>query len=145
MTSITFKQIIYRLSIMGVILGILINTYDILIGTFLETLHILFEVIESILDKIVESVFHTGIHDTQTIVFYLMLAGGLAIIYYLSHAILNLYHALMDTSQSCVDACRRGKIGAELYWHDLPLLNKITWIGCLMAVFILSLMFFGLM
>ncbi|WP_394751846.1 hypothetical protein [Crenothrix sp.] len=144
MTSITFRQIIFRLSIMGVILGILINTYDVIFGSLLEALHILFEVIEVVLDKAVESIFETGVHETQTIVFYLLITIGLGICYGLSHVISSLYHALIDTCQSCVNTFRAGKITAELYWHDMPLLHKITWIGGLMAFIIITLMFLGL-
>lgn len=145
MPSITFRQIIFRLSIMGVILGILINTYDVIFGSLLEALHIMFEVIEVVLDKAVESIFDTGVHETQTIVFYLLIAIGLGICYGLSHAISSLYHALIDTCQSCFNTCRIGKINAELYWHDMPLLHKITWIGGLIALIIITLMFLGLM
>lgn len=145
MTSITFKQIIYRLSILGVIMGILVNTYDILIGTFLETLHILFEVIEVLLDNVVEHLFHTGVHETQIIVFYILIVGGIAIVYGLSHVLANFYHNLINMCRSGVDTCRSCKVSVNLYWQELSLLRKITWVACMILIIIASLMFSGLM
>lgn len=138
MTSITFRQIIFRLSMMGLILGILINTYDILFGSVLEALHILFEVIEVVLDNVVESIFHTGVHETQTIVFYLLVTIGVGVCYGLSHAFVRLFHSITDTCTNC-------KTMSQLYWHDITIIQKILWIGGLILVFIASLMFFGLM
>jgi hypothetical protein len=123
---------------MGVVLGILINTYDVLFGSVLEAFHILFEVIEVVLDKAVESIFDTGVHDTQTIVFYLLVAIGLGICYGLSHFFIRFFHALTDTCASC-------KALTKLYWHDTSLIQKTLLISGLILVFIASLMFFGLM
>jgi hypothetical protein len=138
MTSITFRQIIFRLSIMGVIMGIMINTYDVLFGSVLEAIHILFELIEVVLDKVVESIFDTGVHDTQTIVFYLLIAIGVGICYGLSHVFVRLFHTITDTCTSC-------KTMSKLYWHDISIIQKILWVFGLILVFIASLMFFGLM
>jgi hypothetical protein len=145
MMPLTFRQIIYRLSIAGVVLGILANTYDILIGAFLEALHILFEVIEVILDNAVEHVFHTGVHQTQTIVFYLMVAIGILLIYYLSHAIVHCCRVLADTWRVYVDTYRSYKISAYLYWHELPLFRKAIWVTYAILMVVASLMFSGFM
>jgi hypothetical protein len=53
----------------------------------LELVHFLFEIIESALDHLVEHIFHTETRETQIIVFYLMMAIGLAAIYYLCRSI----------------------------------------------------------
>ena len=46
--------------------------FDTVFELLLELIHISFEVLEHSLDKLIEHLFHTDLHDTQIIVFYLM-------------------------------------------------------------------------
>lgn len=49
----------------------------------LHLLHVLFEYLEFALDHVVEHLFHTGLHQTQVIVFYILLAFASAGLYWL--------------------------------------------------------------
>jgi hypothetical protein len=74
-----------------------------------------------------------------------MIAIGISLAYCLSRAIVHLYHALLNTWRSCVDTCRSYKVSAYLYWHELSLFRKITWVGYVVLMIVASLMFSGLM
>lgn len=71
----SFKTIIVVL-----IIGILIFFPDVVFSTLLELMHLLFEllhlifeVVELGLDHVIEHLLHTGLHETQVIVFYIMM------------------------------------------------------------------------
>ncbi|EIC31259.1 hypothetical protein Metal_3612 [Methylomicrobium album BG8] len=76
---------------------------DTIIHLSLELLHILFEILESTLDHLVEHIFHTDARTTQIISFYLILIiAGLASYilitliptgyYFIKYRICNSYH-----------------------------------------------------
>ncbi|MGR9088290.1 MAG: hypothetical protein ACU841_14640 [Gammaproteobacteria bacterium] len=56
-------------------------SFDTLMEWLFEGIHMSFELFEFALDKLVEHVFHTSHHTTQTIVFYLMLLIAGSILY----------------------------------------------------------------
>jgi hypothetical protein len=69
------------------ILGVL-SFYDTLIDvllwlihTIFELIHTVFEIFEQTLDLIIEHSFHTDLHTTQVIVFYILLAIGSFIVF----------------------------------------------------------------
>lgn len=66
-----------------VIFGLLLGFLHLL----LELIHILFEFVEMALDSLVEHVFHTGLHETQIIVFYILCTIGLGLLYFLKRAL----------------------------------------------------------
>ena len=75
MISPTYRKILYGLALIGIV--IMITMPDVLIGFLFELVHLFFEVlfisfewIETLFDHIVEDLFHTELHQTQTIVFY---------------------------------------------------------------------------
>jgi hypothetical protein len=138
MTSMTYKKIIFKLSLVGLVLVIFTTFGDVIIGSIFEGLHILFEVIEVILDNLVEHIFDTNVHQTQTIVFYIMIAGAIGIVYTLSHAIAKFFHNMVDASLEY-------KTNATLYWQDTSLIRKIIYCVCLLTVLVLGLMFAGYM
>lgn len=67
-----------------------------------ELAHLLFELFESILDHLVEHLFHTNTQETQLIVFYLMLIQALGVVYWLSCAIRRLVCQLKENLQTAV-------------------------------------------
>jgi hypothetical protein len=81
MSSSTYRKTVYISYLIGICLVIAMP--DMVFGTLLELGHILFEFIEEMLDKFVEHIFHTDLHQTQVIVFYLMLSIAFGGIYYL--------------------------------------------------------------
>lgn len=66
-----------------------------LLHLLLEGLHIVFECIEMMLDALVEHLFHTDLHQTQVIVFYILCAFASFLIYRLKLALPRYYHRLI--------------------------------------------------
>jgi hypothetical protein len=120
-------------SIPDVVFGLLIE----LIHHVFEFLHLLFECFEGTLDHIVEHVFHTGRHETQVIVFYLMLtmaAGGL---WYLGSALMKRMRSLKE---DLITRWRASKSHWLLYWSEQSLMNKIKLIAMGNAILIPTLL-----
>ena len=138
------KYILYALVLSGII--IMITMPDVVIGFLFESVHLFFEVlfivfewIESTLDHLVEHLFETELHQTQTIVFYVMVVIVLLPLYYLSRMLLRLFFRLKETLP---DAWAQYKIRATLYWQGLSLIGKIKWILITMgAIYLASFLF----
>jgi hypothetical protein len=127
MISTTYRNIIYGLALIGII--IILTIPDVvmellfeLVHFFFELLFICFEWLESILDNVVEHLLHTELHQTQTIVFYLLM-GIIAIpLYYLWRMLLRLFFRLKVTLPA---AWTHYKTRATLYWQNASLDDKI--------------------
>ena len=138
------KYILYALVLSGII--IMITMPDVVIGFLFESVHLFFEVlfivfewIESTLDHLVEHLFETELHQTQTIVFYVMVVIVLLPLYYLSRMLLRLFFRLKETLP---DAWALYKIRATLYWQGLSLIGKIKLILITMgAIYLASFLF----
>ena len=131
MTSFSYQKMVnaaYLLSIASIIFfpdvvsGLLLD----LLHNLLELAHLLFELFESALDHIVEHIFHTGRHETQAIVFYLMLSMALGGIYYLWRKTPPVYRKFKE---NLLDALRQHKISLIRYWNEQPLIKKIKLIA----------------
>jgi hypothetical protein len=123
----TYQKILYGLTLIAVV--IIIAMPDVVVGLLFELAHFIFELLficfewlESILDNVVEHLLHTELHQTQTIVFYLLM-GIIAIpLYYLWRMLLRLFFRLKVTLPA---AWARYKTRATLYWQDSSLNDKI--------------------
>ena len=134
------KYILYALVLSGII--IMITMPDVVIGFLFESVHLFFEVlfivfewIESTLDHLVEHLFETELHETQTIVFYIMVVIVLLPLYYLSRMLLRLFFRLKE---ALPDAWAQYKIRVTLYWQGLSLIGKIKWILITMGTIYLA-------
>ena len=96
-----------------------------LVHLFFEVLFISFEWIETLFDHIVEDLFHTELHQTQTIVFYLLVGLFVFPLYYLGRMLLRLFFRLKET---LLAEWALNKNRAILFWQDLSLIDKIKWI-----------------
>ncbi len=76
-----YRKCLFHLSIVGISISILVGFYDLIFGYIWETIHLILEVIEMGLDNFIEHTFHLELHETQLIVFYIMLAIGGILIY----------------------------------------------------------------
>jgi hypothetical protein len=103
-------------------IALVITIPDMVFGSVLELGHILFEFIEEILDKSVEHIFHTDRHQTQVIVFYLMLSIVFGGIYYLWRVLPPLCR---QSKEKLLAAWFWHKTRAFCYWQQLSLINKI--------------------
>ena len=145
MISTTYRKFLfYGLTLIGIV--IMITMPDVVIGFLFEVVHfffellfIIFEWVESTLDKLVEHLFHTELHETQTIVFYLMVGIVLLPLYYLWRMLLRLFFRLKET---LLAAWTLNKIRANLFWQNLSLIDKIKWIAITVgAIYLASFLF----
>jgi hypothetical protein len=127
MTTISYQKTVHASYLAGitglvtmpdVIFGLLLE----LMHTLLELAHLLFEFIESTLDHIVEHIFHTGVHETQIIVFYLIFTIGLIALYYLCRSIPN---AVCKLRNNFLATLTDYKTSAIKYWVEQSLIDKL--------------------
>ena len=128
MISPTYRKILlYGLALIGIV--IIMTMPDVVMGLLFELVHLFFELLfiafewlESTLDKLIEHLFHTELHQTQIIVFYLIVGIALLPLYYLWRILLRLFFRLKET---LLEEWALNKIRAILYWQDLTLIDKI--------------------
>ena len=131
MISTTHRNIIYGLALIGIV--VIFAMPDVVMGLLFELAHFIFELlfhigdisfewVETLLDNIVEHLFHTELHETQTIVFYLMVGIVAYPFYYLCRKLTCLFFRLKE---SLLAAWTLNKARATLYWQGLSLYDKI--------------------
>jgi len=127
MNSLSYRKAINLFFFVGMVTLIILP--DMVFGLFFEMVHILlelanmiFEFIEVTLDHLVEHIFDTDVHQTQVIVFYLMLSIVAWGLYYLWSLLPRFYH---QSKENLLAFWLRQKTFVSVYWHDLPLVNKI--------------------
>lgn len=120
---------------------------DVLFGLFFQLLHllmefthILFEFVESTLDHLVEHLFHTDLHQTQVIVFYILLTAALAGLYGLWRTVPRV---CLRTKNRLLDFWIWEKSTTYLYWLRLTAAQK-AWLVTVLAVgfYLSSFLFF---
>lgn len=133
MFSKEYRIILYSLILIGIAIMLIIP--DVVMGLLFEVVHLFFELLyisfewlESILDTIVEHLFHTELHETQIIVFYLIMAIVAVPLYYLWRIMLRAIVQLKQTSLKIQDALNLYRAQASLYWRNLPFYFKIIMI-----------------
>ncbi|MEI7995537.1 MAG: hypothetical protein WCH01_11610 [Methylococcaceae bacterium] len=124
------RKILYGLVLIGIV--IMITMPDVVIGLLFELAHLLFEVVfisfewlETLLDHLVEDLLHTELHETQIIVFYLLLGIFAYPFYYLSKMLLSLLFRLKAALQTAYAEWQVYKARASFYWQDLSLFGKL--------------------
>jgi hypothetical protein len=115
-----YRKILYGLALIGIV--IMITMPDVVIELLFELLFIIFEWVESTLDKLVEHLLHTELHQTQIIVFYLIVGIAVFPLYYLWRMLVRQFFQLRET---LLAAWTLYKTRATLYWKDLSLIDKI--------------------
>ena len=145
MISSTNRKILqYGLALIGLV--IIMTMPDVIMGLLFEVVHfffellfILFEWVESTLDKLIEHLFHTELHETQTIVFYLIVGIVLLPLYYLWRMLNRLFYWSKETLPL---KWMLYKTQAIFYWEDLSLFGKIKWIAItVVAIYLASFLF----
>ena len=145
----THKKIKYSLLIVGTI--ILLIAPDMIANMLMTIVHftfalilhlaeVTFEGLESLLDRIVEYFFDTEVHETQTIVFYLMILIALFPLYFLCRVLPGFFIWLKEI---LITTWARHKSNVIIYWEDLSSHDKIklTILAILAAYLILFLFF----
>ena len=144
MISPTYRKILYGLVLIGIV--IMIAMPDVLMGFLFELVHLSFELlfisfewIETLFDHIVEDLFHTELHQTQTIVFYLLVALFVFPLYYLWRILRRLSFRLKEI---LLEEWALNKIRATDYWRDSSLIGKIKLIVIILgAIYLASFLF----
>lgn len=97
-----------------------------LLETTLHLLHLGFEYLEMSLDHVVEHTFHTGVHETQIIVFYLIVSFALPMLYFmgrrLCRACVRWYQAFLLYSWRKFSSCL-------YFWDNQTPQDKFRWIS----------------
>ena len=144
MNSLSYRKAVNLFLFVGMVTLIILP--DMAFGLFFEVVHILlelanmiFEFIEVTLDHLVEHIFDTDVHQTQVIVFYLMLSIVAWGLYYLWSLLPRFYH---QSKENLLAFWLRQKTFVSVYWRDLPLANKIK-LAAISIVGIYGIVFFN--
>ena len=123
----THQKITFGLVLIGIV--ILLTMPDVVIGLLVELVHLLFEVVfisfewlESLLDHVVEHLLHTELHETQTIVFYILMGIVALPLYYLWRVLPGFFSRTKENVQVI---WAQYKNQTRLYWQELSLIDKI--------------------
>lgn len=116
--------------------------FELLHGLFelvLQLLHTLFDILEVILDNLVEHLFDTNLHDTQIIVFYILMALGAYGAYLAWRLSLKVCRRCMERWTHAQTAY---KTQVSDYWQHLGSLKKFQVV--LLGTTSISIIFFFL-
>ncbi len=114
--------IITVMTIPDVLMELLTELVHLILEVLAEVAHISFEWIESMLDHLIEHELHTELHETQTIVFYIIVSILAGPVYLLARTLPHFYLFLKDKVQVSL-AFNKAKLA--LYWHNLSLNERI--------------------
>jgi len=87
----------------------------------IEVTHLMYELFEYSLDHVIEQLFHTALHETQIIVFYIQVALGLALLYPVIKGLVTVCKHMFYGFRSF---CYRKKSSLLYYWGEQSLLYK---------------------
>lgn len=110
------------------VIVIVILMFDTVFELLLELTHVSFELIEHWLDMLIELIFHTDLHDTQVIVFYLMLSIAGFALYKLYKLLRTMPRRYREFKENLVTGWSQLKKEISAYWQDLPPVGKIKWL-----------------
>lgn len=143
----TSQKITYSLVLIG--LAIIVTVPDVVFSFIMEIFHLLFELafilfewLESSLDHLVEHLLHTELHETQTIVFYLILTLFAYPIYYLWKKLNKLYGYLKGSAGYCQTQWSYLKADTGFYWQGLPWLDRAKVFAIVLGSLYLASFFF---
>jgi hypothetical protein len=115
-----------KIIVISVAIGFVVLIPDTVFGLLYEISHALFEVLEEGFDLLIENLFHTGTHETQIIVFYLLLLLILYGLYRLWRLTRRWYSAFKIT-------WAQQKSNARLYWQESSALRKFEIVAISLA------------
>ncbi len=125
----------HKFILLSTILLLTLFNYDSVLHWLAVLLHCLFESVEYVLDGCVEHVFDTGTHDTQIIVFYLLMS-------LIGYGIYRFYCVLPGYYQRAKIHLAHDKAEMLNYWQFLPLFKKLQYSSTL-AVLVSGWLYFG--
>lgn len=132
--------VITVIAVPDVVFGLVVELLHFLFEHFLEFIHIAFELIESNLDHLVEHLFETDVHQTQVIVFYL-------IVPFVFYGLYRLCRALPPFCRRCkknqIIYWSRKKASLLYYWREQSLFDKVKLVVIAVTA-ITGYVFFGM-
>lgn len=135
-----YRKCLFHLSLLGIIVSLLVGFYDIIFGYLWEGIHLVLEVIELGLDRLIEHTFHTELRETQLIVFYIMLGVG-GILTYFTWKILVYF--CKDFNQNFKDELIELKNAVVIDWQALSTVERLIYISLFISInYLLSFLLF---
>lgn len=141
MISSTYQKIFYSLALIGIVVMVTIPDMVITLSTeffhlvfelIFEVAHVTFEAVETMLDHVVEYLFHTGLHDTQVIVYYIIVGILAYPLYRLARAILRILFRLINSIPTTYTSYKIQWLlfrqDIAYYWQKLPFFIKLKWL-----------------
>ncbi|MEQ1484298.1 hypothetical protein [Methyloglobulus sp.] len=140
MHSQTYQKFIFHLSVFGITISILVGFYDVIFGSIWEFIHIIFEIIELSLDRLVEDMFDTELHETQLIVFYIILAIAGTLTYLVWKVLVQVFSGV---SQIFKQEWSELKDAMTTDWQGMSMTNRIIVISLFILInYLASFMLF---
>lgn len=119
--AFTLAAVITVIAMPDVVFGLLFELLHLLLELFLEFSHLAFEFIEINLDHLVEHLFETDVHQTQVIVFYIIVS-------FVIYGIYRLWRVVPPFCRWCkkkqITYWSRKKASLLFYWREQSPLNK---------------------
>ena len=137
----TYQKIVYGLGLLGILILVTIpdmviewstELFHLVFELIFEVAHLVFEWIETALDHVIEHFFHTGLHDTQIIVFYVIVSVLAYPLYRLARFLFSFLFRLIKTipikyaNYKIQWLLLRQDI--SYYWKNLPFISKLKWV-----------------
>ncbi len=126
-----YQKLLFHLSLFGITISILVGFYDLIFGSLWEFLHLIFEVIEMTLDRIIEHLFETDLRQTQLIVFYILLAIGAILIYLVWKVLVQLFMGVGRNLGNDWSDLREAIAGD---WQGMSMINRVILITLFLLV-----------
>lgn len=120
------RKVAFGLILVLIVIAVLM--FDTLFELLLELIHVSFEFVEEMLDLFIGHIFHTDLHNTQIIVFYLMWAMAGYPLYRLYKLLRTLPRRYREARENLTGVCLQVKKVFLAYWQDLPLAGKAKWL-----------------
>lgn len=135
-----YQKLLFHFSLLGLAVSVVVGFYDVILHYVMATLHFFAEILEQWLDKLVEEWFDTDLHETQIIVFYIMLVVGGIFIYIIWKLLVDLVKELKyDAGVDWIDL----KAAVNSDWQRLSTVQKIVGISLFLVInYLLSFLLF---
>jgi hypothetical protein len=135
-----YRKVFLHFSLIGIALSFLTGFYEDIFHLVLESIHLFMEMLEQILDNVIEHSLHTELHETQLIVFYILLAFGGVMLFFIWKLLVA---GFKKSRQYLNQDWSELKMSAVSDWQNLSSTQKLIGISVFIGVnlVILSLVF----
>lgn len=127
-----YQKLFFHISLFGVAVSILVGFHDVIFDSLWESLHLIFEVVEMTLDRLVEHLFETDLRETQLIVFYILLVIGAVLIYLVWKALVHIFSGVgRNLNQEWVEL----RVAITDDWRNMSITNRAI---CITVFFVVN-------